>query len=41
MGSCAELVPRSVPMDPYALGLLLGDGCITDEDDAGVHDSRP
>jgi phosphate starvation-inducible protein PhoH and related proteins len=22
-------VPREVPMDPYALGLLLGDGCIT------------
>lgn len=21
--------PRSVPLDPYALGLLLGDGCIT------------
>ena len=20
---------RTVPMDPYALGLLLGDGCIT------------
>jgi phosphate starvation-inducible protein PhoH and related proteins len=24
-----ELVPRDVPMDPYALGLLLGDGCLT------------
>jgi phosphate starvation-inducible protein PhoH and related proteins len=24
-----EFVPRDVPMDPYALGLLLGDGCIT------------
>ncbi|HEX7248052.1 MAG TPA: PhoH family protein [Actinomycetota bacterium] len=24
-----ELEPREVPMDPYALGLLLGDGCIT------------
>ena len=24
----------SVPIDPYALGLLLGDGCITDVDDA-------
>ena len=24
-----ELVPRDVPLDPYALGLLLGDGCIT------------
>ncbi len=24
-----ELVPRDVPLDPYALGLLLGDGCLT------------
>ena len=24
-----EFQPQSVPMDPYALGLLLGDGCIT------------
>jgi phosphate starvation-inducible PhoH-like protein len=24
-----EFVARPVPMDPYALGLLLGDGCIT------------
>jgi phosphate starvation-inducible PhoH-like protein len=24
-----ELPPRDVPLDPYALGLLLGDGCIT------------
>ena len=24
-----ELAPRDVPMDPYALGLLLGDGCLT------------
>ena len=24
-----ELAPQAVPMDPYALGLLLGDGCIT------------
>ena len=24
-----ELEPRAVPMDPYALGLLLGDGCLT------------
>jgi len=24
-----EFEPRQVPMDPYALGLLLGDGCIT------------
>jgi phosphate starvation-inducible PhoH-like protein len=25
----AELPSRGVPMDPYALGLLLGDGCVT------------
>ncbi len=25
----AQFVPSEVPMDPYALGLLLGDGCIT------------
>ena len=25
----AQFLPREVPMDPYALGLLLGDGCIT------------
>jgi phosphate starvation-inducible PhoH-like protein len=24
-----EFEPRRVPMDPYALGLLLGDGCLT------------
>ena len=24
-----ELQPQAVPMDPYALGLLLGDGCLT------------
>ncbi len=24
-----QLEPQDVPMDPYALGLLLGDGCIT------------
>jgi phosphate starvation-inducible PhoH-like protein len=24
-----ELVPQDVPLDPYALGLLLGDGCLT------------
>ncbi|MFP5253289.1 MAG: PhoH family protein [Actinomycetes bacterium] len=27
--SAAEMVPQPVPMDPYALGLLLGDGCLT------------
>jgi phosphate starvation-inducible protein PhoH and related proteins len=25
----AELEPRDVPVEPYALGLLLGDGCLT------------
>jgi phosphate starvation-inducible PhoH-like protein len=25
-----EFVPQDVPMDPYALGLLLGDGCVSD-----------
>ncbi|HET7043363.1 MAG TPA: PhoH family protein [Gaiellaceae bacterium] len=25
----AELEPRDVPLDPHALGLLLGDGCLT------------
>ncbi|HSD49127.1 MAG TPA: PhoH family protein [Actinomycetota bacterium] len=24
-----RFVPRAVPLDPYALGLLLGDGCLT------------
>ncbi|HSS34033.1 MAG TPA: PhoH family protein [Solirubrobacterales bacterium] len=27
--SPAEMAARDVPLDPYALGLLLGDGCIT------------
>ncbi len=27
--SAVEFVPQTVPMDPYALGLLLGDGCLT------------
>jgi len=27
--SPVEFSPRAVPMDPYALGLLLGDGCLT------------
>ncbi|HEU0024865.1 MAG TPA: PhoH family protein [Thermoleophilaceae bacterium] len=29
LGAPAEFEPCSVPMDPYALGLLLGDGCLT------------
>ena len=27
--AAAEMVAQPVPMDPYALGLLLGDGCLT------------
>jgi phosphate starvation-inducible PhoH-like protein len=27
--AAVEFAPRDVPMDPYALGLLLGDGCLT------------
>ncbi len=29
MSAPVEFEPQDVPMDPYALGLLLGDGCIT------------
>jgi phosphate starvation-inducible protein PhoH and related proteins len=29
LGAPAELEPREVPIEPYALGLLLGDGCLT------------
>ena len=29
LSSPAQMPPREVPLDPYALGLLLGDGCIT------------
>jgi phosphate starvation-inducible PhoH-like protein len=29
VSSPVEFSPRDVPMDPYALGLLLGDGCLT------------
>jgi phosphate starvation-inducible protein PhoH and related proteins len=29
LSAAAEFEPRNVPIDPYALGLLLGDGCIT------------
>jgi phosphate starvation-inducible PhoH-like protein len=29
LSSPAEFEPRDIPMDPYALGLLLGDGCLT------------
>ncbi|MDT5037331.1 MAG: phosphate starvation-inducible protein PhoH [Micromonosporaceae bacterium] len=27
--SAVEFVPQEVPVDPYALGLLVGDGCLT------------
>ncbi|HEV2061731.1 MAG TPA: PhoH family protein [Solirubrobacteraceae bacterium] len=29
VSAAVELEPREVPLDPYALGLLLGDGCLT------------
>src|SRR5262249_19207690 len=29
LSAAAEFEPRHVPLDPYALGLLLGDGCLT------------
>jgi phosphate starvation-inducible protein PhoH and related proteins len=29
LGGPVELQPGDIPMDPYALGLLLGDGCLT------------
>jgi phosphate starvation-inducible PhoH-like protein len=29
LGTPVEFEPREVPLDPYALGLLLGDGCLT------------
>ena len=29
LGAPVEFEPRDIPMDPYALGLLLGDGCLT------------
>ena len=35
-----EFLPREVPLDPYALGLLLGDGCLLGDDNAGVHHRR-
>ena len=36
-----ELVPQDVPMDPYALGLLLGDGCVTGRTTPGVTTTDP
>ena len=35
-----EFEPRDVPMDPYALGLLLGDGCLTTKTTPTLHDRR-
>jgi phosphate starvation-inducible PhoH-like protein len=29
VSAAVEFEPRDVPLDPYALGLLLGDGCLT------------
>ncbi len=29
IASAVQMVPKPVPMDPYCLGLLLGDGCTT------------
>jgi phosphate starvation-inducible protein PhoH and related proteins len=29
VSASAEFEPRDVPIDPYALGLMLGDGCLT------------
>ncbi|CAN5216407.1 hypothetical protein BH18CHL2_BH18CHL2_08790 [soil metagenome] len=36
MSGPVEFAPRDVPMDPYALGLLLGDGCLTTSTTPGV-----
>lgn len=29
LGTPVQFAPRAVPLEPYALGLLLGDGCLT------------
>ncbi len=39
--SAVELVPQPVPMDPYALGLLLGDGCLTTSTTPGFTTADP
>ncbi len=36
-----EFLPQDVPMDPYALGLLLGDGCITGRTTPGFTTADP
>ena len=35
-----EFEPREVPLDPYALGLLLGDGCLTATTTPTLRDGR-
>ncbi len=39
--SAVEFVPQPVPMDPYALGLLLGDGCLTTSTTPGFTTADP
>jgi phosphate starvation-inducible PhoH-like protein len=39
--SAVEFVPQPVPMDPYALGLLLGDGCMTTSTTPGFTTADP
>jgi phosphate starvation-inducible PhoH-like protein len=39
--SAVEFVPQPVPMDPYALGLLLGDGCLTTSTTPGFSTADP
>ncbi len=36
-----DFVPQDVPMDPYSLGLLLGDGCITGRTTPGFTTTDP
>ncbi|HEX5583498.1 PhoH family protein [Gaiella sp.] len=36
-----ELMPQEVPLDPYALGLLLGDGCLTTSTTPGFTTADP
>ncbi len=36
LSGAVKFAPRAVPMDPYALGLLLGDGCLTGHMDVGL-----
>ncbi len=41
VSSPVEFEPREVPMDPYALGLLLGDGCVTSSTTASFTTADP